>query len=315
MRLLTALTLLTLFLFASGCATSREVSLEEAEKPASAPAANTQVAQQAANANSSEGAKLEKVSLTQADQAQAAAQAVERKIIKNAELTIEVAKPSDEQDKVAAIAAAHGGYVVTSETQQNSSTSQPSEVVNITMRVPAAQFDAVVSDLRAIGVRVPVKKITGQDVTEEYIDLEARLRTQRALEAQYLEIMKQANKVSDALEVNRQLAEVRGGIEQLEGRRRFLENQAALSTIKVTLQTPAPLVSTNTTGFLYSIKQAFGDGIDVAAGIILVLIRIVIALIPVFLFIVLPVVLLWRILRRRFRRAAPSVVAPQPEPR
>ena len=77
-------------------------------------------------------------------------------------------------------------------------------------------------------------------MTEEYIDLEARLRAQRALEAQFLEIMKTANKVSDALEVQRELANVRSEIERVEGRRRFLENQSSLSTIKVVLQTPAP---------------------------------------------------------------------------
>jgi chromosome segregation ATPase len=75
-------------------------------------------------------------------------------------------------------------------------------------------------------------------VTEEYIDLEARLRTQKALEAQFLEIMKQAHKISDALEVQRQIAEVRADIERIEGRRRFLENQSALSTITLMLQTP-----------------------------------------------------------------------------
>jgi hypothetical protein len=164
-----------------------------------------------------------------------------------------------------------------------------------------------------VGSHVRHEKTTGQDVTEEYIDLEARLRTQRALEAQYLEIMKQANKVSDALEVNRQLAEVRGVIEQTEGRRRFLENQAALSTIKVTLQTPAPLVSANATGFFVGIKQALGDGVDIAAGIILVLIRIVIALVPVLLLIVLPLALLWRFLRRyRQPRASAPPAAPPP---
>jgi hypothetical protein len=65
-------------------------------------------------------------------------------------------------------------------------------------------------------------KTTGQDVTEEYIDLEARLRSKKALEAQFLEIMKQAHKISDALEVQSQIADVRADIERIEGRRRFL---------------------------------------------------------------------------------------------
>jgi hypothetical protein len=154
-------------------------------------------------------------------------------------------------------------------------------------------------------------KQTGKDVTEEFIDLDARLRTQRALEAQFLEIMKRADKVSDALEVQTQLAAVRTEIERVEGRRRFLENQAALSTINVTLQPPASLVNVNTSGFFAGIKSAFGDGIDIAAAIILGIIRFGIALLPVLLFIVFPLALLWRLLRPRLRRR-PKNVAPAP---
>ena len=97
-------------------------------------------------------------------------------------------------------------------------------------------------------------------MTEEYIDLEARIRTKKALEAQFLEIMKQARKISDAMEVQTQLAEVRTEIERLEGRRRFLENQSALSTINITLHTPTPVVAAATRGFVYDLKAAFGDG-------------------------------------------------------
>ncbi|PYS79964.1 MAG: hypothetical protein DMF66_00895, partial [Acidobacteria bacterium] len=144
------------------------------------------------------------------------------------------------------------------------------------------------------GSRVTAEKITGQDVTEEYIDLEARLRTQKALEAQLLDIMKGARAVSDAITVERELANVRTEIERLEGRRRFLENQTSLSTIKVTLQPPSPLVST--TGFFRSVRSAFGDGIDIAAAITLFLIRVLLALIPLAVFIGLPFFFLVRYL-------------------
>ncbi len=308
MRVSIALFLTALLLTVSGCTSREHSSMQRTQETSTSTTAPTkgQVAME-----QQEGFK--KVSLAQADQSQAAMAAIERKIIRNAELTIEVATPAEAQRKVAAIAETHDGFVITSEAQQRDGAAQPAEVVNITLRVPAAQFDAAVSEIRALGSRVRQEKTTGQDVTEEFIDLEARLRTQRALEAQYLEIMKGANKVSDALEVNRQLAEVRGVIEQVEGRRRFLENQATLSTIKVTLQTPAPLVSATTGGFFAGIKEALGDGVDIAATIILALIRIVIALVPVLLLIVLPLVLLWRFLRR-FRRPRPPI-PPVNEPR
>jgi hypothetical protein len=243
--------------------------------------------------------------------------AVERKIIRDAEINIEVAAPAEGQRKLASIAEAHGGFVVTSESRlQDAGNAQTGEIVTIQLRVPATRFDAAVAEIRAVGTRVRAEKITGKDVTEEFIDLDARLRTQRALEAQFLEIMKRAGKVSDALEVHSQLAEVRTEIERVEGRRRFLENQAALSTIKATLQPPAPLVGANTSGFFQGIRRAFGDGLDMAAEIVLGLIQFSIALLPVLLLIVLPLALIWRFLvRPRLRRRkppAPPVAAAAP---
>src|SRR5204862_419845 len=145
----------------------------------------------------------------------------------------------------------HGGFVVNSESRRNDGNLQtaPKTTITIVARVPASKFIQAVEEIQQTGSRVVHSKETGQDVTEEFIDLEAHIRAKRALELQFLEIMKRAQKVSDALEVQTQLAEVRGEIEQMEGRRRFLENQAALSTITVTLQTPTPIVAATTGGF------------------------------------------------------------------
>nr|MBA3241490.1 DUF4349 domain-containing protein [Acidobacteriota bacterium] len=237
---------------------------------------------------------------------------VERKIIRNATLTVETPTPAEAQRRIASIAAARDGFVVTSESRQQGGGDDnvtPYEVVTLEIRVPFAQFDAVMGEIRGIGSRVTAEKITGQDVTEEFIDLEARIRTQKALEGQFLEIMKRASKVSDALEVQSELANVRTEIERLEGRRRFLENQTSLSTIKVTLQPPAPLVSASASGFFHSIGRAFGDGIDIAASITLALIRIILALIPILVLVVLPLALLLRFAIRRARRGRPPAEA------
>src|SRR3712207_5925379 len=145
----------------------------------------------------------------------------------------------------------------------------------------SAQFDAMLGAIRGVGGRVRQEKITGLDVTEEYVDLEARVRSQKALEAQIIEIMKRANNVPDALHVQSQLAAVRTEIERLEGRRRYLENQSSLSTIEVTLQPPSPFVESSRTGFLAEVRDAFGDGFDFGTGLLLGLIRLAIVLVPV----------------------------------
>jgi hypothetical protein len=232
----------------------------------------------------------------------------DRKVIRNAELTIELESPVEAQRNLASIAESHGGFVVTSESRQDERVrgSRGLQIVSVEMRVPSAQFDSVINAVRGVGGRVRQEKVSGRDVTEEFIDLEARLRAQRALETQILEIMKRAQRVSDALEVNAQLAQVRGEIERLEGRRRFLENQSSLSTIKITLQPPAPLVSAETTGFFAGVRRAFGEGLDFAASIVLAVVRVTVTLIPVAALLLLPAALAWRFARRRLLRRPKS---------
>jgi hypothetical protein len=229
---------------------------------------------------------------------------VNRKIIRNAELSVETDIPENGLRRIAAIAESKGGFIVTSEVRQQGGggASGASKIVTVVARIPSAQFETTVEEIIKLGSRVLQEKRTGLDVTEEYIDLEARIRTKQALEAQFLEIMKQARTVSEALEVQKQIAEVRTEIEQLEGRRRFLENQSSLSTITVTLQQPVSIVSASPGGFYSSVKEAISDGFDVAVAIVLIFIRVALALLPVLLLIVLPCVLLVRFIIKRYKR-------------
>jgi hypothetical protein len=240
------------------------------------------------------------VSLQQAGQSQSIAEAANRKILRNGELTLEVPAPAEAERKITSIADAVGGFVVTSESKQHETGDPPKQYleVNLVIRVPEAQFQTAFDQILGLGSRVIQNKTTGEDVTEEFIDLEARIRTQKALEIQFLEIMKQATKVSDALEVQRQIAEVRTEIEKLEGRKRFLENRASLSTITVSLQSPAA-IAVNTSSFRRNVREAVGDGVDLTIAIVLFLIRFVIVMIPIFLLLILPIGLLVRFFWRR----------------
>ena len=255
----------------------------------------------------------EQATLSVISTVQASVQANERKIIRDASLTIETDSPTDGLRQITSIAEANGGFIVTSDYKQNDGGVQarPSQTVTVVARVPASRFEAALDQIHGVGTRVISEKVSGQDVSEEYLDLEARLRTKKALESQFLDIMKQARKVSDALEVQSQLGEVRTEIERLEGRRRFLENQAALSTITTTLQMPQPIIAVTTTGFGASIRNAFGDAVDTAASIVLFVIQAVIVMVPIALFFGLPGWLVWRAVRRRvllFRKAEPSPI-------
>jgi hypothetical protein len=259
-------------------------------------------------------AEGETVSLNQADAIENQNQVADRKIIRNSDFIIETDDPTDGQRRITSIAESLNGFVVTSEFKQNDAVmpGRPGQVVKVTVRIPSNQFGQAIETIRGLG-RVLDEKESGQDVTEEYIDLEARIRTKKALEAQFLEIMKQAKKVSEALEVQSQIADVRSEIESLEGRRRFLENRSALSTINITLQTAAPIVTATTRGFSHDVKQAFGDGIDLAASIVTGLIRLLIVMIPITIFILLPFVLLIRFAVRRIKWPKKTVPVTEPQ--
>ena len=228
----------------------------------------------------------------------------ERKIIRRAEFSIEAADPPAAQRQATDVAERLGGFVVSSDVHHSGDVGGDGEYVSVSLvlRVPAARFTAALDELRSVGSHVSQEKVTGQDVTEEYVDLEARIRTQKALEAQLLEIMKDAKTVKDALEVQKELAEVRGEIEKVEGRKKLLDNQTSLSTIAVTIGKNMPIVSSSSFGLGESVKRAGGDFVKVTAGLVNGTIRAIGAIAPVALLVLLPGFFLVRFFIRRARR-------------
>jgi len=259
----------------------------------------------------------QKVALTDVEKVGATAEAVERKIIRNAEITLEVPSTTDTQHKITSIAQANGGFVVTSEAKQreNVDPAQRTLDIKLVVRVPSPQFGATFDEIKKLASNTPQENVSGQDVTEEFIDLEARIKTQKALELQFLEIMRQAYKVADALEVQRQIADVRTDIEKLEGRKRFLENRASLSTITVNIQTPKPVIAVTGTGFGQSVREAVSESIGMASEMVLFFTRLAILMIPILIFVGLPSALVARFLMRRAKRVrlAQALATPAPE--
>lgn len=257
-------------------------------------------------ARTSEGfVEFKKVSLDDSEKAnETSLAAIDRKIIRNADLTMEVASTTDTQHRIVSIAESHGGFVVNSEAKQRESTEPAKRTLDIKLivRIPETQFGSALDQIRGLTNNLTEEKISGQDVTEEFIDLEARIRTQKALEQQFLQIMKQTGKISDALEVQTQIAEVRSDIERLEGRKRFLENRSSLSTITVNIVAPKPMVTLPTTGFRHSVREAVSESIDVGSEILLFFVRFAIVMIPIGVFVLLPAGLVLRYFIRRAKR-------------
>ncbi len=156
---------------------------------------------------------------------------VERKIIKTGYITLEVEDIVESMDKVAEVADELDGYVVSSNKYEHERGISGS----VAIRVPADKFELAFQVLRALAIEVPQESTQATDVTEEYIDLEARLRNLEATEAQYLELLEKATTVEEMLQVQRALSDVRGQIEQIEGRMQYLERSSDMSLIEVSL--------------------------------------------------------------------------------
>ena len=153
-------------------------------------------------------------------------------IVKTAGISIEVKSGGFETAFNAAttIAGRYGGYV-----EDSSMHGIKAKSGELTIRVPASAFDRAMNDLRGLG-SVEGQSISGQDVTSQFVDLDARLRTWQAQEAVLLRLMRRATSIESTLRVQNQLQDVQFRIEQIKGQLRLLENQTSLATIDVSLR-------------------------------------------------------------------------------
>lgn len=157
---------------------------------------------------------------------------IERIIVRSGNMSLVVDDVSAARDDITALAEAAGGYVVSSHIWGDEE--NPSGRLSI--RVPEETFESTLSALRDLSVRVENESTESRDVTEEYVDLQARLGNAEATEAQYLALLEKADTVEDTLNIYRALSQIRQEIEQLKGRIQYLEQTAAMSLITINLE-------------------------------------------------------------------------------
>ena len=175
-----------------------------------------------------------------------------RKLIREAWLTLRVQDVPETAQKVRQVTEQLGGYVAEASQSRKPEGEWDAELV---LRVPSERYNEAISQLQGLG-QVENLRESVQDVTEEFIDLEARLRNLKRSEQHLLELLKRTGKVSDLLQVERELSNRRSEIEQIEGRLRYLSHQSDFSTIRVTLQEfrARPMPET-----AFSITKIFAD--------------------------------------------------------
>lgn len=202
-----------------------------------------------------------------------------RMVIRTARLELRTADLSSVAATLTTLAESLGGYV---ERSDSSGVGDALSRVDATLRVPAKGFDRALAELRDRG-EVLHEGIEGRDVTEQYSDLEAQLRSQEALEERMLAILTKTQTVEEALAVERELVRVRSTIETLEGRRRLLEDQASLATIEVVLHNPVQAEAPRPESVLSRLERALSDAKDAFFEVVGVLIRLFGGLLPVLL--------------------------------
>lgn len=154
-----------------------------------------------------------------------------RKLIKNAALTLRVAAIAETSDKIRARAGELGGFISNSQFDVNS---EKNESARIEAKVPADKLDQFLREIEPLG-KVLSKSETGQDVTDQFVDLQARRSNLQREEERLLVILKSAGGLKDLLAVEQELARVRGELEGIEGKLKHLNYQVDYSTVSVTL--------------------------------------------------------------------------------
>ncbi|WP_404451567.1 DUF4349 domain-containing protein [Virgibacillus necropolis] len=159
---------------------------------------------------------------------------VNRKIIYTANLRIQVKNFQEVLNDIQTQVTNRGGYIV--ESNMYGDNEEGSTSGQITARIPQDQFREFITFVEKGSSKVLESSITGQDVTEEYIDLESRLKSKHVVEKRLLSFMKQAEKTEDLLTISEDLAKVQGEIEEITGQMKYLQNKADLATVTIQIE-------------------------------------------------------------------------------
>lgn len=255
-----------------------------------------------------EAASMVSNSVGQADQGG------ERIVIKNGSLVLVVSDPAASMERISRLAEEMGGFVVSADlthTELNNGRKVPQ--ARVVIRVPVEGLNEALGIIRSESDQPPVREnVSSQDVTAEYTDLQSRLRNEQAAEAQLVQIMEQATRTEDVLNVYNQLVQVRERIEVLQGQIKYYEQSAALSSISTELLVdeavqPLTIGRWQLGGAATQAAQSLLDTLEfLSKAFIWVVVYLLPVLLVIFLLFILPVILVIRYFRRRAARRKAS---------
>ena len=228
-------------------------------------------------------------------------QAQERLIIRDANLNLVVADTDAAIATITQMVEADGGWVVNSNVYQYDADSKTG---NITVRVPATGFSSAIDAMKGLAIKVESESTSGQDVTDEFVDLSLQLENLEATADRVRSFLEDANNVEDALAVNVELSRLEGDIERIKGRRQFLSQSATFSTITVNLtpdvlSQPFEVIGWQPKGVA---REAVETLIDALQGTAEFLIWLAIYVLPIGLLYGIPLWFIGRLVRRWWKK-------------
>lgn len=199
---------------------------------------------------------------------------INRKLVRRGNLELEVEDVERLVGTIDSLALSWGGFVADAQVHQNA---DGHHRASVTLRVPEAEFSAALSALKGLGT-VRGHAVTSEDVTKAYFDLETRLAVMREMEARLRELLaSNTGKLSEVLQVERELSRVIGQIESMEGEKRYYDRQVSLSTITLTLYEPQALVRASA---LDPLRRAFMNAVGMFVTSLATLIQLIVVALP-----------------------------------
>ena len=241
-----------------------------------------------------------------------------RMIVKNADVRLTVKDTDVAIDRATQIIGDAGGYIVSSRVWYQDYYGNNLKYAAITIGVPVDQFEKAISRLRGLAIKVVAETAAGDDVTDQYVDLQSQLTNLEATRARIQDFLKDAKTIDEALRINQELSNIEGQIEQIKGQMNYLNDRSAYSTITLNLEpefpvltpTPTPTAHPTATPIPWNPGQTFGEAKNTVTviyqGIGNFLIWLVVVILPIIL---PPALLLWTIWKWLNRKSVKPVVA------
>ena len=234
-----------------------------------------------------------------------------RMIVKNANIRLMVEDTNVAIDRALQVVGDAGGYIVSSQVWYQDYYGNSLKYASVTIGVPVDEFETVMRRLRGLAVDVLDENATGEDVTDQYVDLQSQLTNLEATRARIQEFLKDAKTVDEALRVNQELANIEAQIEQIKGRMNYLNDRSAYSTITVNFEPEFPILTPTPTSTpkptatpipwqpADTFNDAKGTVTVVYQGIANFLIWLVVVILPIVLPPALILWAMWKLLTRK----------------